>query len=47
MHKQQHPQALHRDVFADGTAATARSFAEGELWLDLGDGELTTQTLRQ
>jgi hypothetical protein len=32
------PAGTTSDTVADGTAATARSFAEGELWMDLGDG---------
>ena len=35
------PAGTTGDTFADGTAATARNFAEGEIWLNLGDGELS------
>ena len=29
------------DTFQDGTAATARGFAEGEMWMEIGSGEFT------
>ena len=35
------PAGTTSDTFADGTAATARSFGEGELWMEIGSGEIT------
>ena len=35
------PAGTTADTFADGTAATARAFAEGEMWMEIGDGEIT------
>lgn len=35
------PAGTTSDTFQDGTAATARNFAEGEMWIELGTGEFT------
>ena len=35
------PAGSTADTFQDGTAATARNFAEGEMWMEIGSGEFT------
>ena len=35
------PAGTTADTFQDGTAATARSFADGEMWMEIGSGEFT------
>ena len=35
------PAGSTADTFQDGTAATSRGFAEGEMWMEIGSGEFT------
>ena len=35
------PTGATTDTFQDGTAATARNVAEGEMWMEIGSGEFT------